>query len=60
MKNITTMSAIGAVGLASLGAEAATTVADGRGNGMGNAGVTTANYIMAPFYNPALALSNMK
>lgn len=54
MKNITTMSAIGAVGLASLGVEAATTVPDGRGNGMGNTGVTTANYIMAPFYNPAL------
>ncbi|CAH0536724.1 conjugal transfer protein TraF [Vibrio marisflavi] len=54
MKSIKTMSAIGALGLASFGAEAATTVADGRGNGMGNTGVTTANYIMAPFYNPAL------
>ncbi|WP_367989930.1 conjugal transfer protein TraF [Vibrio sp. NTOU-M3] len=32
----------------------ATTVADGRGNGMGNTGVTTADYVLAPFYNPAL------
>ncbi len=33
---------------------AATTVADGRGNGMGNTGVTTADYLLAPYYNPAL------
>ncbi|MFW7523499.1 conjugal transfer protein TraF [Vibrio ostreicida] len=30
-------------------------VADGRGNGMGNTGVTTADYVLAPFYNPALS-----
>ncbi len=33
---------------------AATTIADARGNGMGNTGVTTADYLLAPFYNPAL------
>lgn len=36
-------------------AHAATVVADGRGNGMGNTGVTSADYVLAPFYNPALA-----
>ncbi len=41
-------------GLAVLTAQAATVVPDGRGNGMGNAGVTTADYVLAPFYNPAL------
>lgn len=35
-------------------ATAAGIVADGRGNGMGNTGVTTADYLLAPFYNPAL------
>ncbi|MCL9779866.1 conjugal transfer protein TraF [Vibrio sp. S4M6] len=54
MNSVRIMSAIGAASLMSFTAEAATTVADGRGNGMGNTGVTTANYIMAPFYNPAL------
>lgn len=33
---------------------AATAVADARGNAMGNTGVTTADYLLAPFYNPAL------
>lgn len=33
---------------------AATVVPDGRGNGMGNTGVTSADYLLAPFYNPAL------
>ncbi|MZI94550.1 type IX secretion system membrane protein PorP/SprF [Vibrio sp. CAIM 722] len=32
----------------------ATWVADARGNAMGNTGVTTADYLLAPFYNPAL------
>ncbi|WP_414932327.1 conjugal transfer protein TraF [Vibrio europaeus] len=36
------------------GAHAATVVPDGRGNGMGNTGVTSADYVLAPFYNPAL------
>ncbi|KJY83942.1 conjugal transfer protein TraF [Vibrio galatheae] len=35
-------------------AYAATVVPDGRGNGMGNTGVTSADYVLAPFYNPAL------
>ncbi|ASA57425.1 conjugal transfer protein TraF [Vibrio gazogenes] len=34
--------------------EAASWVADARGNGMGNTGVTTADFLSAPFYNPAL------
>lgn len=38
----------------SLTVHAANRVADGRGNGMGNTGVTSANYLLAPFYNPAL------
>lgn len=29
-------------------------VADGRGNAMGNTGVASADYLTAPFYNPAL------
>jgi len=29
-------------------------VADSRGNGMGNTGVASADYLVAPFYNPAL------
>ncbi|NNN44894.1 MULTISPECIES: conjugal transfer protein TraF [Vibrio] len=33
---------------------AANMVADARGNAMGNTGVTTSNYLLAPFYNPAL------
>ncbi|MEF1254297.1 conjugal transfer protein TraF [Vibrio sp. M260112] len=36
-------------------AQAATVSPDGRGNGMGNTGVTSADYVLAPFYNPALA-----
>lgn len=32
----------------------ASVVPDGRGNGMGNTGVTSADYVLAPFYNPAL------
>lgn len=36
------------------GVSAAKFVADGRGNGMGNTGVTSADYVLAPFYNPSL------
>lgn len=36
---------------------AANQVADARGNAMGNTGVATADYLVAPFYNPALAAS---
>jgi len=34
---------------------AANQVADARGNAMGNTGVASADYLTAPFYNPALA-----
>ncbi|WP_375749748.1 conjugal transfer protein TraF [Vibrio sp. HN007] len=40
--------------LCSSSAICATKVADGRGNGMGNTGVASADYLVAPFYNPAL------
>lgn len=40
--------------LSSASVQSANTVADARGNGMGNTGVTTADYLTAPFYNPAL------
>ncbi|MDE1311926.1 conjugal transfer protein TraF [Vibrio aestuarianus subsp. cardii] len=40
--------------LSSASVQSANTVADARGNGMGNTGVTTADYLIAPFYNPAL------
>ena len=45
-----------AVGLActTLSVNAANHVADGRGNAMGNTGVASADYLVAPFYNPAL------
>ncbi len=36
------------------GTFAATVVPDGRGNGMGNTGVTSSDYVLAPFYNPSL------
>ena len=36
---------------------AANQVADGRGNAMGNTGVASADYLTAPFYNPALGSS---
>lgn len=54
MKKITIISLSVAISLSSASAYAATTVADARGNGMGNTGVTTADYLLAPFYNPAL------
>lgn len=40
--------------VASLSVQASTFSADGRSNGMGNIGVATADYLAAPFYNPAL------
>ncbi|CAH8225882.1 conjugal transfer protein TraF [Vibrio aestuarianus] len=40
--------------LSSASVQSANTVVDARGNGMGNTGVTTADYLIAPFYNPAL------
>lgn len=36
---------------------AAAKVADARGNAMGNTGVASADYLTAPFYNPALGAS---
>ncbi|WP_372882961.1 conjugal transfer protein TraF [Psychromonas sp.] len=38
-------------------ANAANQVADARGNAMGNTGVASADYLSAPFYNPALGSS---
>jgi hypothetical protein len=38
-------------------ANAANQVADARGNAMGNTGVASADYLSAPFYNPALGAS---
>tara|TARA_R110001583_G_scaffold112917_2_gene263052 strand:- start:4006 stop:5127 length:1122 start_codon:yes stop_codon:yes gene_type:complete len=38
-------------------ANAANQVADARGNAMGNTGVASADYLLAPFYNPALVAS---
>ncbi|NOH61286.1 conjugal transfer protein TraF [Vibrio sp. RE88] len=55
MKLLRKTSIVVASGLISFTANAATVVPDGRGNGMGNTGVTTADYVLAPFYNPALA-----
>ncbi|WP_241901326.1 conjugal transfer protein TraF [Vibrio sp. 10N.286.49.B3] len=46
-----------AVGLCSSSVFAAHVVADARGNAMGNTGVASANYLTAPFYNPALGSS---
>lgn len=45
-----------AIGFATISGavSAATHVADSRGNGMGNTGVASADYLVAPFYNPAL------
>ncbi|MBY8259230.1 conjugal transfer protein TraF [Vibrio fluvialis] len=48
------LSAVIMFGICSLSAYAANGVADARGNAMGNTGVTTSDYLLAPFYNPAL------
>ncbi|NOH81061.1 conjugal transfer protein TraF [Vibrio sp. RE86] len=54
MNKISKLSAVvGVLGYSSICA-AGTVIADGRGNGMGNTGVTSADYVLAPFYNPAL------
>ncbi|UGA57182.1 conjugal transfer protein TraF [Vibrio sp. VB16] len=52
-----TMNKIGlAIGVVTMSSSvlAATHIADSRGNGMGNTGVASADYLVAPFYNPAL------
>ncbi|MBY8314922.1 conjugal transfer protein TraF [Vibrio fluvialis] len=48
------LSAVIMFGICPLSAYAANGVADARGNAMGNTGVTTSDYLLAPFYNPAL------
>lgn len=48
------LSAVIMFGICPLSAYAANGVADARGNAMGNIGVTTSDYLLAPFYNPAL------
>ncbi|MBY8020362.1 conjugal transfer protein TraF [Vibrio fluvialis] len=48
------LSAVIMFGICPLSAYAANSVADARGNAMGNTGVTTSDYLLAPFYNPAL------
>ncbi len=48
------LSAVIMFGICPLSAYAAYGVADARGNAMGNTGVTTSDYLLAPFYNPAL------
>lgn len=54
MKQRHLLSTAVACALISTSASAANLVADGRGNAMGNTGVTSADYLLAPFYNPAL------
>ncbi|MBY8088241.1 conjugal transfer protein TraF [Vibrio fluvialis] len=48
------LSAVIMFGICPLSAYATNSVADARGNAMGNTGVTTSDYLLAPFYNPAL------
>lgn len=54
MKQLTKLSVVVGASLVTMAAQGATAVSDARGNGMGNTGVTTADYLLAPFYNPAL------
>ncbi len=54
MNKYTKIAAVVAGTLMSSSAFSATWVADARGNAMGNTGVTTADFVTAPFYNPAL------
>ena len=50
-----TLLALGIISsLTALNVNAASEVADARGNAMGNTGVASADYLTAPFYNPAL------
>jgi hypothetical protein len=54
MKYYTKIATVVAFSLGSTSVMSATWVADARGNGMGNTGVTSADFLLAPFYNPAL------
>ncbi len=53
MKKIT-IAVVCALGAFSTSSLAATIVADARSNAMGNTGVVAADYLLAPFHNPAL------
>ncbi|WP_435237305.1 conjugal transfer protein TraF [Psychromonas sp. PT13] len=57
MHKLTTLTLAMSSILLSSNINAATKVADARGNAMGNTGVASADYLTAPFYNPALATS---
>ncbi|WP_434999383.1 conjugal transfer protein TraF [Vibrio scophthalmi] len=50
----TTLAVVCALGSISTSSIAATQMADARSNGMGNTGVVSADYLLAPFHNPAL------
>ncbi|ODS04247.1 conjugal transfer protein TraF [Vibrio scophthalmi] len=50
----TTLAVVCALGTISTSSIAATQMADARSNGMGNTGVVSADYLLAPFHNPAL------
>ncbi|EGU42705.1 hypothetical protein VII00023_05357 [Vibrio ichthyoenteri ATCC 700023] len=52
--NKITLAVACALGAVSTSAIAATQVADARSNGMGNTGVVSADFLLAPFHNPAL------
>ncbi len=54
MCKLSKMAAVVAGTLVSSSVFAANWIADARGNAMGNTGVTTADFVAAPFYNPAL------
>ncbi|MCK6263871.1 conjugal transfer protein TraF [Vibrio sp. ZSDE26] len=54
MKQLTKISVAFGLSLLTTHSLAATSVADARSNGMGNTGVSTADYLLAPFHNPAL------
>ncbi|HAS61114.1 MAG TPA: conjugal transfer protein TraF [Vibrio sp.] len=50
----TTLAVVCALGFISTSSMAASHVADARSNAMGNTGVVSADYLLAPFHNPAL------
>ncbi|MGF1719417.1 conjugal transfer protein TraF [Vibrio kyushuensis] len=54
MKQLIKLSVVFGLSIVTTQALSATSVADARSNGMGNTGVSTADYLLAPFHNPAL------
>lgn len=52
--NKTALAVACVLGVLSTSSIAATQMADARSNGMGNTGVVSADYLLAPFHNPAL------